>query len=460
MTRITLWTGAAVALGSLLGIWINVTIAAEISTRSILVEDVRNEQSPFAVRVEVDHPDRIYEGGDTLSVRVQSERDGYLYLLDLSPDQKLTCLFPNHVQPDNRIAAKASVTIPATNADFRLRVGPPFGPETLTAIVTAEPIELSQLGVQSLTAKALTPLKARDVKSVFVELKKTPAVWAEHRIDITTLAKKAIAEKTRRVALFVGVREYEDQHIPTLTVSDKDAKAMAAAMKQVGQLDDVEVLVNRQATLKNLRQAICTNLVAKTKPGDCIFIYWSGHGGRCARPTGNEPGAFSEYLVPYDGHLGNMDTIRRTMLLDDTFGRWVQDLDGRKVILVLDTCYSAGQAAGQKGIGPRNIGAEVPFHNFLDRHIERTKDIGQKETAILASAKASQQAFERWEGDMSVMTYVLVNQLKAASGKVSLHNAYENVKAAVPEYVRAKFAGATQDPLLVDNTTPPVYLRP
>ena len=44
------------------------------------------------------------------------------------------------------------------------------------------------------------------------------------------------------------------------------------------------------------------------------------------------------------------ETIRRTALTDDTFGRWIQDLDGRRVVLILDTCHSAGQAAGQKGI--------------------------------------------------------------------------------------------------------------
>jgi hypothetical protein len=164
--------------------------------------------------------------------------------------------------------------------------------------------------------------------------------------------------------------------------------------------------------------------------------------------------------VPYDGRLGSMDSIRRTMLLDDTFGRWVQDLDGRKVIFILDTCYSAGQAAGQKGIGPNLPGSDVPFKNFLERHLQRAKDIGQKETAILASAKASQQAFERWEGDMSVMTFFLVNQLKSGNSQVSLNDAFNKVKTAVPEYVKEKYAGATQNPVLVDNTTPPVYLRP
>mgnify|MGYP001073480424 CR=1 FL=1 len=35
------------------------------------------------------------------------------------------------------------------------------------------------------------------------------------------------------------------------------------------------------------------------------------------------------------------------MVLDDTFGRWVQELDGRQVLVVLDTCHSGGQTQAE-----------------------------------------------------------------------------------------------------------------
>ena len=47
------------------------------NARGVLVEGVRNDQPAFMVRVDVDHPDRFYQTGDELLVRVRSDRNGY-----------------------------------------------------------------------------------------------------------------------------------------------------------------------------------------------------------------------------------------------------------------------------------------------------------------------------------------------------------------------------------------------
>ena len=46
----------------------------------------RSENPAFTVRVEVDHRDGIYRGGEKMYAKVVSERDGYLYLLYRSAD--------------------------------------------------------------------------------------------------------------------------------------------------------------------------------------------------------------------------------------------------------------------------------------------------------------------------------------------------------------------------------------
>lgn len=55
------------------------------------------------------------------------------------------------------------------------------------------------------------------------------------------------------------------------------------------------------------------------------------------------------------------------------------------------------------------------------------------------------------------MTHYLVEKLKAGD---PLEDAYDGVKSLVPEYVQRKFPGTTQKPVLVNHTTPPVWLRP
>lgn len=453
------------------------TSARAQTERGVIVEGARNDDSSFMVRVAVDRPERTYRVGDTMQVTVSSERDGFLYLLYLDAGNTITCLYPNAYQSDNRIAAgNPSVTIPQFGAAFRLRIAPPTGKEVLKAIVSTEQIPQAQL--QSMLAGKGSPfasLSKEQVKAVNVELsKQSPGAWAEHFVEITTQAAEGGGSvpirpdpdpvKARRVGLFIGISQFQDQRIPTLTVADKDAQAMAESMRQLCRLDEVQVLLNDQATRSNIEQSICQWLPSKANAGDTIVLYWSGHGGRCADTSGRHSDGYAEYLVPHDGSLENADLTRKTMVLDDAFGRWLQFLDGRRVAIILDTCHSGGQAEeGRKGVkgvrGPLSDGEKRAFR-FLQRNLTRSKDIGHKEMALLASSTAKQVSFERREGDLSVMTYFLVEQFRSSAGPLGIKEAHEALKDKVARYVEANFPGADQTPVLVDYSTPPLYLRP
>jgi len=240
-------------------------------------------------------------------------------------------------------------------------------------------------------------------------------------------------------------------------------------MKKSCALDQTTVLVNEQATLKNIQDLFLNKLKNGTRPGDTVFVFWSGHGGRCADDNGDEPDGYDEYLVPYDGRLDDSDAIRGSMLLDDTFGRWMQELDGRRLVLLLDTCHSGGMAAeGGKGLkGAKGVGAQprrtkaAQFDSFMQAGLRRlSKDVGQKEIALLCSSKGTQLSFERREGDLSVMTHFLVKQLGEGQGALTLARLHERLGADVTRYVEEQYPGSAQTPVLVDQTTPPLYVRP
>jgi hypothetical protein len=507
--RVIIWLFAAL----IFGLAATIAIARdEVDPRGMALA-VINDTPAFLVRVDVDHPDRVYRGGESIQVSVRSERQGYLYLFYCDANKHASCLFPNQVQRDNFIPANQTILVPDPSAKFRLRVGPPFGNEVLKAVVTSEPLQTLEL--ETLTKGDATSLNTRKLKAVFVEvnggdpslsaaLQDTQALrernrdrarqWSEHNVSITTVASghaappplnledmprlediiargssdrppataggRAAAGRPRRVGVFIGVRNYLDPGIRPLHVADRDAQAFAAAMKQFGQLDEGVVLVNEQATLRNVEAVIYRGIPAATNPRDLVFIYWSGHGGRTSNLDGTEPDGYDEYLVPYDGRLEPADAIRNTMLLDKTFGRWVQNLDGRQLIVIIDACHGGGQTQGAiKAI----TGSEeaTPFRKFFFATTwQRTKDIGQRETAVLASSRATQVSFEQPEGDLSVMTHFLIEKLTDSPRSVTLSEAFEYVKARVPNYVESHYPGATQTPVFVDQTTPPVYLRP
>jgi len=427
--------------------------------RGVHVEQkVRNDNPAFVVRVDVDHPDRIYKDRDLLRVHVVSEKAGYLYLFNQRCDGEVVCLFPNKFQSDNQIAARRKTTVPADNADFNLRVGKPFGEELILALVSLKPLEAEAFATRALTKGVVTRVDIEVLlKAVDVELKPKPKEWAEHHVMITTAPDKTPPAASRRVGLFIGISKYRDRRIPDLHVCHKDALVVAKVMEDRGDLDAGGVLTDENATLQNIRKAF-KELAEKTNPGDEVFIFWSGHGARCADDNGDEEDGFDELLVPYDASVGGLSQIRESMLLDDTFGRWVQDLDGRKVVVILDACHAAGASAQTKGLGFAWAGADF---DFWAPERSRTKDIGQKLTALLCSSQSHQPSKERKDGKLSVMTYYLLERiLDKDVEQVSLDDAFDYLKDRVVRYVRENWRSERdpQTPVLI-NDIGEVYLR-
>ncbi len=456
--------------------WICPAVHAVAQSSQDLVA-VRNDKPSFYIRMKVDHPNQTYVVGDKVEVTVSSERPGYLFLFYLNTAGKLSCVFPNQFQRDNAIpAGNDVVTVPPKNANFRFRVAEPCGRESLKAVVCLK--QLQEVQVADLIRSKTTN---RDLRVIYDAVRGNPADWSEHSLDILTVPSPGGIRppgEHRRIGVFVGVCKYLDPSIRPLKASDKDAEAMAGVMKRVGKLDKIIVLLNEQATRAAIEDVFCRQLAEGTRAGDEVFLFWSGHGSRCASTDPNKKDGVDEFLVPYDGRLDDTETIRRTMLLDDTFGSWMLKLGGRRIVVILDTCYAGGQHNEAKSleIGRQRTKAldskllgkslaakladrDVPFDFFNLTRIG-LKALGQKELAMLASSKANETSFERREGDLGVMTYCLVNKLGNSDQPVTLPQAFESLKQDVPRYVEGNFLGSTQTPVLVDETTPPTYLRP
>jgi hypothetical protein len=514
------WLGGLLASVALL----SPAAAADAQSRNLFVEGI-NDAPTWMVRVDVDHKDRVYHTGDTLTATIRSEKAGYLYLFNVDVDGEVTCLFPNKSQSNNKIEANTDVIVPDPNKpDYRIRVDEPTGKEVLKAIVTAQPLKdatLKDLKFDDLkkanTPKYL-PITPKGVKKLNVELLtgdpdaqvaddgmqaykdkarqdkpqqylQQARGWAEHQVEIVTVGKggvnpvQGVGGKPRapeRVGVFVGISQFQDkQNIHPLQCSDKDALLMEEAMKKAAGLTKTFRLTNKDATFRRIQQTICKDVADATRPGDLVVLYWSGHGGRCPSGDPNKAGEFQDFLVPYDGRLGNggdLDAIRSSMVLDDTFTRWVQALDGRKVVVILDACHSGGQIEGAaksakgdlgkailkygKAVTVKNDTQNIKKTHFLDGQDGRMKALGQKDAIVIASSTAKQVSFERPDGRMSVMTYYLIEALdNVPSG--DLEQVFKYVRDKVPEYVAHEFPGTTQTPQLAPpSLAPPLTLKP
>jgi hypothetical protein len=472
-----------------------------------------NDQSSFYVDVTVDHENHVYQVGDTLTAFVKSEREGFLYLFYEQADGQILCLFPNKLQADNRIPAEQEIVVPAPNANFRLRVGPPIGKEALMAVVTPTPLDFDTLGIQAPPqGQYATPVKVQGLQQgvqqqVLVDM----GDWAEDTVVITT-TDRPVKEKTRkietthvaqqdvmqtesqmpvptqdqeqaqkqrdeasqvvqiapkpvpvkperkkRLMLVVVINEYQDEFIRDLRTPVSDGQQFFELMVNFGQVDAEQsiILADEEATYQNIHNAF-QELVSRSKPGDDILVFWSGHGMQAADDEdGDEADGLDEFLVPSDAVYGTIDEIRKTMISDDVMGHWIADFDGRNVAVVVDACHCGGLPEDKnKSLqrGPKRI---VNF-DFCQGEIERmrklgqnSKDISQHDAAVLCSSQGSEISKERRQGDLSVMTFYLIECMRKNRG-VTLSDAFDYVTPRVLQYIDNEYPGASQIPALIN----------
>ncbi len=145
--RISIVSTWNLAAGGLLAGLLAVTgpaFAQEPVTRDLSVEqrpiaEVDAPQSDLMVSAWVDRADKTYRVGDTLTLFVKVNQDAYIHVIDVGTSGKVTIVFPNEHQTDNRVRAYQVVQIPARDAGFRFRVGGAAGAELLKIIATNSP---------------------------------------------------------------------------------------------------------------------------------------------------------------------------------------------------------------------------------------------------------------------------------------------------------------------------------
>ncbi len=443
--------------------------AAAVPEKWFEVEQAVNTRSSFMIRVDVDRPDRTYQEGQQMTVQLKAEKDCYVYLLYFSANGQVGCLFPNQYQKDNHVKADTVVSVPGQGAPFKFTARPPFGTEVLCVVGTLQP--LGALQERGLTQGTVTLLERKHLKDMVDQLKDAkPNDWAEARIQIQTVARPGPApqpgpdntvqpapRKYRRYAVCIGINDFADENIRDLKCGRPDAERMAEELRRSGQVDDVVLLLDGQASRAACEKAIFYDLPRKTRPGDEVLIYWSGHGGRLR----DNAGTMHEYLVPQDAVSGQP----HTMVLEEVFARWIRELDGRLVGIVLDACFSGGVVKEAKGMDGPAVPANQKGMLFFGQ-FKRIKDLGQAGVEALAASTQEQVA---WEMPTAAEGSVLTHYVLEALGKpetdlngdrhVSVGEVYQYVKAPVADYVRRRY-NAQQNPVLIDFANDAILLKP
>ncbi|MCB1994692.1 MAG: caspase family protein [Burkholderiaceae bacterium] len=213
----------------------------------------------------------------------------------------------------------------------------------------------------------------------------------------TGSAAASEAARSDRHALIIGVGRYAEdpaRPVPALGGVAHDMLSARTMAERMGvPAAQTVVLQDAAATRAGVLQALQA-LQARVKPGDRVFVYWSGHGSRYLDA---QAGGCVETLIPHD--LKDFSHAEFARLLKP-----VGDVAG-KLFVVYDACHSGG-ATAQRTLGPwrpktAGVSAQCSLpSNVRSRSLAAAAvdaSLGLADVVHIASARPDEVSFDHAE---------------------------------------------------------------
>jgi hypothetical protein len=233
-------------------------------------------------------------------------------------------------------------------------------------------------------------------------------------------------------AVVVGISEYANKAIPPLRFADRDAQSIADFLQkpEAGsfQPDHMRVLINKDATLANLKEAL-VEFLAQAIDKDLVMIFFAGHGAPDpARPT-------NLYLLTYDTDLSRPGTTAYPMW--DLQTLLTRQLTAKRVVVFSDACHSGGISLDFATRGVNTTESNQVNQVLAD--LARTKE----GIVIFTASAAGEVSKEYPDLAHGVFTYYLLEGMK---GEADLNNDYtvtiNELMQYVEDQVKRKTRGA------------------
>jgi uncharacterized caspase-like protein len=196
----------------------------------------------------------------------------------------------------------------------------------------------------------------------------------------------------KRLAICIGINDYEDKTIIDLNKAQNDAKELGKVLKEYGQFDHVYVMTDdldpkgeEYPKLMNIRR-ILDFLKEFIDPEDLVVFSFSGHG------VANSDG--KGFLVMADSYVG--DLFGSSLKVEEIV-TWLKEMKVKKSLLLLDACREQFQEG--KAVNLNGLKAE----RFLQAEVG----------AVLYSTKSGWFSYEEEkEGNFGIFTKYVIEGLK------------------------------------------------
>ncbi|MCZ6691870.1 MAG: caspase family protein [Planctomycetota bacterium] len=171
---------------------------------------------------------------------------------------------------------------------------------------------------------------------------------------------------TKRYAVVIGISQYKDYAIRNLRFADIDAHSFLDCLEGPEKIPshNTMLLLNDQATLGKIREAVEKIFALGAGEDDEIIIYFAGYGAWRAGEA---------YLVPHDADSDRL--VRTGFPISDLWGI-ANRIQGPRVTLIIDAPF-VHQFRGRAAAGPRTISFEAELGEFLVRPGRQVLTAGQ-----------------------------------------------------------------------------------
>ena len=400
---------------------------------------VSNDQSPHFISITPNREELMYEEVENFALTVTSSADGYFYLVNLNPDNKLRLLFPNELEAnrnENKIKQGVPVTYPPQGSSFVTEK--PFGNDIIFAILATEgKLDLKDLvdikfyekrgllrnqqgKVSDQNGKTISRVNGPTAPKVDV----IKSDFACQTILVKTFpkGKRPTIDLKKQYAIVIGVNIYQEGFKP-LPACREDAHLIKDMLIQHCQFEEANIfcLTGKEATKENILQ-LFISLSEKSAPGQEVYIYWSSHGGQAGD---------IRYLVLNDSlKSGDVAQNLKTYVTDTEFEHWLDDyLKGRRVVIFLDACHSEGMRED----GTKSVDTKPEY--FFDKMFARQdgeKRIRSDQAAILCSSGADHSSYVYLGKNYSIMTWFIIECIRNSNGPVTFDELCDYARAKVP----------------------------
>jgi len=222
-------------------------------------------------------------------------------------------------------------------------------------------------------------------------------------------------------AIVIGIESYYDEAIPKLKFAKADALSIYdwlideaggeygkgsvlllvdGGEKQIKPGSPAEKIA---PTRHNIEWAISSWLRSRCQPEDRVLFYFAGQATVAANPN-QEVNNYHKYLVPIDSEA---DKPESTAIAIDTFSGWMDAIQAKQVIYILDTSFSG---RGKKW-------GKVEQENIFDYEFARRLTLANGRSMVLASGFGA-VAKEDAESGHGLLTANLLTSLR--EGKADL----------------------------------------